>query len=154
MRGAEYKKNKQIQVLVLFLLRRVFWIEGSFSEVISNAALKIACLYNSVEIHTHRVVNWGFVWTLPSWQWHDNAFIICLRMHRKLERQHLCMRWCRLGLQREGSHSECGLGSLKVNVEAFSRLLSYSSIRCGRTFQCNRTGDTSHYHPCANPKPG
>lgn len=136
MPRAEYtqKKNK-----VKYWCR--FWIEGSFSEVISNAAVKLlACTTLQKYTCTHRVVSWGFVWPLPSWQWHDNAFIICLRMHRKLERQHLCMRWCRSGLQREGSLDECGLCPLKVNVDAFSRLLSYSSIPCGRGFQCNCWG--------------
>lgn len=92
----QQQKNKN--KLQTDTLRSSFGIEGSFSLDISNAAVK---LLTSTSVPTkadsRRVVNGMLVWTLPSWQWHDNALIICLKMHRKVEMLHLCVCTCHFG---------------------------------------------------------
>lgn len=92
----QQQKNKN--KLQTDTLRSSFGIEGSFSLDISNAAVK---LLTSTSVPTkadsRRVVNGMLVWTLPTWQWHDNALIICLKMHRKLEMLHLCVCTCHFG---------------------------------------------------------
>lgn len=95
--------------------------------------LLLNCLHSQANRDTYTrtpkqtVINGNLVWTLYTWQWHDKALIICLKMHSKLEMLHLRAWWCHFSLQGERSSSEC---RLKVNVETFSSLLSYSSTHC------------------------
>lgn len=63
------------------------------------------------------------VWTWSTWQRHENAFIICLKMHRNCERLHLCACWC---------HFWSSGGA----VETFSRHFSSSADHPGRGFFC------------------